>query len=562
MGSPTNIDNIVLNPRGRLGTQFWSSDNSAAVTAVTPLGQGFSWSLPTATTKNFYTGLIPRMPSQGASFSLYMDTTAVTAGQVAIHIYGYDATGANLGSLGSTVVPPGAARRSISLTSSQLSAAVTNVRLIIQTTSATGSLTFTDVMGNYGASAATFAEPADGFAVNRDANIFLPVYQRGWVTPEKFGAVGDGVTDDTAAFQAMVRDGRKCLIGKPGAYGYKVSSITIDQPVEIEFEGVNNIDAAGAKIFHFGSNPLFRITSSNVTIRGAQLDGLSYHPATGAAAFAVDLTSSSIRNINISDITGVGMGGVFHVISPGSNQLAFTRLSRFVFSVQRGKGLFLKSVFSSFFADNLYLEWLRPGGLLSGETASDLDYTMLEIPGNATAGAGGVFLQQVFLQGTNRSDTPNNHGIIVTGPGGGLRMHQVDVDGAGGIGLSVDGADEIRANDLGLNLCWDHALVLKNTHHVLIDNLRSDGRRPNTSQQNANKHGVWIKGGLSWAKIRGDVSNQTGNALQLDTTAAANYASTIELCAASCGTSGTDYSNVSNVDPDGNLNRITVDGKN
>jgi hypothetical protein len=570
-------ENLVKNANRRSG-QYWYSDNGVSLSRSTYADGdrladgGFSWPLtstPFPSPKNAYTGMIPRVPGQGMSFALTANLSNVTGGSFALHIFGYTADGSGLGSLVSPVVMTASGRWSISIADAAFPAGTATVRFLILGTGASSSsnlpFMFRDVVGNYGTTPLAVTE-TNGFflddTVYPDETIAKPafahIYPKAWVSPQDFGAVGDGLTDDTAAFQAMVGDGRKCIVGKPrNGYGYKIGSIVLNQPVEIEFEGVNNFDSSRAKLFHFGSDPLFRIKSSHVCIRGGFLDGTL--ASTGAPAFAVDLAAGSLHNINISDVVGVNMGGIFHVLPSSTNQLSFVRLEKFVFSGQRGKGLYLPSVFSAFFADNLYLEWLLPANAGASQIA-DANYPMCEIPGNTATGAGGIFLRQVFLQGANVSGATNNSGIVFTGPGSGLRMQQVDVDGAGGDGLVAYNVDEIRADDLGLDDCWGYGMNLNTVHHLFVTGLRSDGRRGNSAGSNPGKHAIYVQGGLAWTKIFGDASNHTGRALEFDGTN--NYASEIRLCAADCGSSGTDYCNVGNVDPDSHLNRIAIDGVN
>lgn len=66
-----------------------------------------------------------------------------------------------------------------------------------------------------------------------------------YVTPEQFGAVGDGVTDDTAAWQAMLDSGcQRVVCGKDKTYYFAQTLLTITQTANTMFE----IDLNGSRL--------------------------------------------------------------------------------------------------------------------------------------------------------------------------------------------------------------------------------------------------------------------------------------------------------------------------
>ena len=83
---------------------------------------------------------------------------------------------------------------------------------------------------------ASLAAPGDavkflGYNHNRNALAF----DAGYVTPQMFGAEGDGTTDDTAAFQAAIAGGNKIVIPE-GSY-YLTSALWSDDSVVISDKG-------------------------------------------------------------------------------------------------------------------------------------------------------------------------------------------------------------------------------------------------------------------------------------------------------------------------------------
>jgi len=69
----------------------------------------------------------------------------------------------------------------------------------------------------------------------------------GIVSVLQFGAVGDGVADDTAAIQAAINTGRQVLIP---AGRYKITNLSITQtgtPAAGQYGGIISGDGIGAK---------------------------------------------------------------------------------------------------------------------------------------------------------------------------------------------------------------------------------------------------------------------------------------------------------------------------
>lgn len=114
----------------------------------------------------------------------------------------------------------------------------------------------------YKNSSVTTPKLADGAVTGAKVDTsFLKTIENAYVTPEQFGAVGDGVTDDTQAWQSAVDSGYnvRALNGKT----YKIGQINITRDIDI--------DCGMSKFIQTGQN-LFSATGTVETTTGASGD--------------------------------------------------------------------------------------------------------------------------------------------------------------------------------------------------------------------------------------------------------------------------------------------------
>ena len=121
-----------------------------------------------------------------------------------------------------------------------------------------------------------------------------------WVTPEMFGAAGDGTTDDTKAFNKMVSyagnaaNVQGCLIP---CRTYLISTVVdIDASITIKGKGGGSI----LKGANTSGTRLFTISADDVTIQDLKLVGQTTTEATVAtAAIEIDNTADSVTLENL-----------------------------------------------------------------------------------------------------------------------------------------------------------------------------------------------------------------------------------------------------------------------
>ena len=120
--------------------------------------------------------------------------------------------------------------------------------------------------------------PANG----ENVSLFLSANEQycrnyGEVTPEMFGAVGDGTTNDTTALQACIDYAALNGISVKSVKGrkYKVTQITIDKPVDIDLGWATIVsgNASSTVIVNRTTNAAYGNTRVNGTLRRVIFDG-------------------------------------------------------------------------------------------------------------------------------------------------------------------------------------------------------------------------------------------------------------------------------------------------
>lgn len=88
--------------------------------------------------------------------------------------------------------------------------------------------------------------------------ILISNSEKDYVTPEMFGARGDGIKDDTQAWQSCLNSGRNIVCAENKTY--KVNNLTCDHDCKIDFNGANFI-AAENWVIKFTSEHIGTITN-------------------------------------------------------------------------------------------------------------------------------------------------------------------------------------------------------------------------------------------------------------------------------------------------------------
>lgn len=141
------------------------------------------------------------------------------------------------------------------------------------------------------------------------------------VSVADFGAVGDGVTDDTAAIQAAidaVSDG--CTVRfTPGAQYLTSAALTINKSINVNGEGCTFISSAASSVFLFGEE-----TASHSALSVAITAGVSSFTIPGAVTIAEgDTLSIRADTSHLTDTTLVYRHGVIASVVRVSGGVAY-----------------------------------------------------------------------------------------------------------------------------------------------------------------------------------------------------------------------------------------------
>lgn len=307
-----------------------------------------------------------------------------------------------------------------------------------------------------------------------------------------FGAVGDGITDDTAAFQAAASlPGTEVYIPfTPG--GYKITnSITV----------VNNITFVGAgsmpRIATAGLNPglpLFNIQGSDISIKNLWIDDMSRH----GKIFQYNTAAGHIERVKIDNIQGRGCGLVF--CDNGGTGLTITNhITNCQFRLQHNRGIYFTRSFAFNFVTDVTFDYV------GGNAA-------FNEPIVAVVGAQGFYFTRVYLLGGPIVNNPYSYGFYIQNSQA-VHFSECHADTVGGTGFMLLTVEYLQADTITASLNGGHGVYMANVKQAIFTNVILVGRVGLPSAQ-PGAYGMYFDVGTDKACVTGVVgSGFTGGGL-------------------------------------------------
>jgi hypothetical protein len=240
------------------------------------------------------------------------------------------------------------------------------------------------------------------------------------VSVKDFGAVGDGVTNDTAAFQAALDTGFQAYVPYSSA-GYLINSTLILTSGEsLVGAGATTRLIAGSGI---DNGWFIEVRGSNTTIDSLLLDASGLVNGAGAIRVRTDL--AGMENVKVHNISTSGCNFAVKDETHVSNKLVALQLRECRFRLHRGPGVQLVCAFAyltftdvvvdyvgSSFTNHVAYSFVNNAGMF----LTNVDVTGGTVDGTTTSQDGFVFSNCVAVWLVNcMADTVGGHSFTFTG---------------------------------------------------------------------------------------------------------------------------------------------------
>lgn len=277
------------------------------------------------------------------------------------------------------------------------------------------------------------------------------------VSVKDFGAVGNGTTDDSSAFQAAINTGLPVYIPET-AQGYKINN-TLTLPAGSMIYG----DSANTKLIGGMSSTafMFEVRGSEVTIEGMTLDFTSLPSGAGAIRLRTDLLS--MERIFINDLVTYSANYGVKDEASGSFICVALQMSGIFFRLHRGPGVELRRAFAYLSLERVTVDYV--GSLSKNHIA-------YSVTGNE-----GSFWDKVDTTcGTVDGSTVNNIGFLFDDCiAVWINNCMADSVGSYGFYLRNNSRYFYFVNTIS-SLCGGHHFFLENTNEIHMTNCVASGR--------------------------------------------------------------------------------------
>lgn len=311
-----------------------------------------------------------------------------------------------------------------------------------------------------------------GFVNNSSGGITQTVENkfRDSVSVKDFGAVGDGVANDTAAWQAAINTGKRVFVPN-GNYSI-TASLNINNPVFLDGESkraIVNIPASA-------SFDLFRIASSNVIIKNMTIQG------NGTQTGSLFKLRSSVGSYEMFFFENIEAKQCHHFLTDDNSTgiLTLCYVSDCFHRQPTGNGIDLTDMFAYFFVDRFTVDYV-------GVTAPSSN-----TPGIRQRNGQGSRFSNVDILGGTIAGMGNRRGFDIQNCEA-VWLTRCMGDTMGGEGIFLKTCNAVYLSEVTGSLCNLHQIVIDGCTNVLASNLYAGGR--NALAGAAAQDGVRIMGG-------------------------------------------------------------------
>lgn len=280
---------------------------------------------------------------------------------------------------------------------------------------------------------------------------------RDTVSVKDFGAVGNGTTDDSAAFQAALNTGLPVYVPETAA-GYKIGATLNLNAGAVIFSDSTNTKLIGDLD---PSEFMFEILGSDIEVEGFTLDFTAL--PSGAGAFRLRTDLASMERIFLRQLVTRGANyGIKDEISPTFLSVAL-QVSDIFFRLHRGPGVELVRAFAYLSFERVTVDYV---GSLSK------NFVAFSITGNE-----GSFWDKVDVTGgTVDGSTTNNIGFLFDNCiAVWINNCMADTVGSHGFYLRNNSRYFYFVNTIS-SLCGGHHFFLQNTNEIHMTNCVASGR--------------------------------------------------------------------------------------
>lgn len=280
------------------------------------------------------------------------------------------------------------------------------------------------------------------------------------ITPQDFGAVGDGSADDTAAFQAAINEAqsKNCILYLPGAF--KIGAVNITGNLHMMGAGSQTTITAKA-----GNYDMFTISGSDVTIENLYIDDTA---KTGGWDITLDCGTSTLERLNFTNINTFYSRGFMRDTGTTGVHVT-TRVTECQARGHRGYGIYLTRPFAFVFITQVSIDYVGMG--------ADANWTGIYFnPAGIGGGAGGVVMDDCDVLGTMGVFTnANQRGYDIRNTAA-VWMKQCRADTVCEIGYVFDTIVGLHLVGTTAGLCGSHGYYFEDVINSSFVGIEGFGR--------------------------------------------------------------------------------------